>query len=905
VARFPGDAADAALLRIGEWLHPATSHRPRSEAERRVQRRVGLISLVAILTGGLALLASVIEVIASGIDPVPANRQFGTILLPAAVLLVAISVFTPQALFRTRNAARTRAVLTDPSTPLPTWSSTTIVFDAVLVGALLAGIYFDGVLALAMFGLALLARIVFQSTRRLDADPNARYHALMSAWTAAVTGGCAFLIVKPLVPSIDVAAPLWPLAFAALVATYLGLALNAIQRWVNGDRTRWAFARDAIDPRRVIVALFSAGIAWLVSAVGIAVDTLRGAGDPTAGTLAGLGVFLASWLLLWYVSIRLWQRDALRTMAMWSAHQAELIGRLADGSLDPDLAVRAALRITTRMAISVFGATRAMTVLAERRTEAVFDLVGVDVHPNGPAPDARSLVTLPHLRMPLYPSPGHPSTSNVTVAGWLWPGLFVTRSPSIVQRFTDLATQTLLTPIVASEDTRVATAFDEMFTPVSRWPSMSAFEEAVQRMREQADASPQTSSLLVAVYAIDDFGALAGGKFEQAAVGQVMRLALGHSEFAGHDVFVAYEDPGRMWVALGGGPIVRNGVDLLRGLQQHVNDHGSVPSARLDVDVHVSVSFGYAAHQVDDFSYDGLLSIARQRLSTDQAARDPFMIDNVLTLDFSPEDIIEAADAPVTTTDVGSLLRADRAAQAQDGARRFPVSVSPVLDVDTDAVVALAAAIGWQRAIGAVDVSSPEAFRQVIGRQVTLAAEGARVILAEVKDLLATAREAGHPDLHVLAWLPPVLLTAEAGHVALPNLTTPYLTRAECARTVVVLDTIPPGSGQALRLLADRGVGIAVTAGAAAGAEDGDLYGWRRWAVIFPAQVVQGSSGVDALTIQQTASAIASQETHLIAMADEHADVRELAASNVHWVIDPAGGVMLSDAQALRDELLG
>ena len=905
MARFPSATASLIALRVGEWLHPASAQRRRSEAERAVQRRAGAVSIVAIVTGVIAIVSATVHVLLQGIDPVPQNRQFGAVLLPAAIVLVVISVFAPQALFRTRNAVRTREVLTNPSDPLRPWVSTTLTFDAVLVGALLAGIYFDGVLALAFFGLAFIARIVFQSTRQLAADPNARFHSLMSAWSAAVTGAVAFVIVKPLVPSIDEVAPLWPLLFAAIVAMYVGQVLNAVQRWVNRDRTRWAFARDAVDLRRIVVALVVALIAWLVSYTGIVVDELSQGTDSVAGTLAGLGVFLASWLVLWYASIRLWQRDALRTLAMWSAHQAELVGRLADGSLNADLAAKAALRITTRMAISIFGATRAMTVISDNRGDSVTDLVGVDVYDNGPAPDPRSLATLPHLTMPLYPAPDHPNRSSITIAGWLWPGWFLTRSRTIVQRFTDLASQTLLVPIVASDDNRMSVAFDEMFTPISRWPSLSAFEEAVVRMRERADASPQSNSLLVAVYAIDDFGALAGGKFEQVAVGQVMRMALGHPEFAGHDVFVAYEEPGRLWVSLGGGPIIRNGISLLRGLQQHINDHGSVPSARLDVDVHVSVSFGYAAHQVDDFTYDGLLAIARDRLSTDQAARDPFTIDSVLTYDFSPEDIIEAPETPVTSVDVLALLVGDRSAQDQDGARRFPVLISPVLNVEDNAPVALTAAVGWHRTIGAVDASSPEAFRSVIGRQVALAAEGTRAILSEVKDLLAEASEAGRPALPILAWFPPVLLTAEAGESALPNLVTPFLDRAECARTVIVLDTVPLGSGQALRLLADRGLAIAVTAGAAAAADPSDLYGWQRWAVLFPQHVAQGSGGVDALTIQQTVSAIANHETHLIAVSDSSADVRELSANNVHWVIDPGPGIIVESAQTLRDELLG
>ena len=903
MARCPRVAV--AVPRLGEWLHPATAHRRRSEAERRVQFRAGVLGLTAILTGAVALATGILGMILRGFQPVPADPTFGLVLLPLAVVLVVISVFAPQAMFRTRNAARTRELLDNPTAPLRPWSATTITFDAILVGALLAGVYFDATVTLAFFGLALTVRVIFQSTRQLAADPNARFHSLITAWSAAVTGAVAFIIVKPLVPSIDDPAPAAPLAFAALVAMYVGLGLNSLERWVNLDRTRWAFLRDAADLRRIVVALVSALIAWLVSVVGLEVDMIAASTGSVVGAASGMGIFLASWLILWYTSIRVWQRDAVRTMALWSAHQAEVVGRLTDGSLSSELAARAAVRITSRMAISVFSATRAMVVVSEGHQDSTKELIGVDVYDNAPAPDARSLAVLPHLRMPLYPLPDHPSTSSVTIAGWLWPGWFLTRSQQIVQRFTDLATQALLVPILASDDSRVSAAFNDMFTTASRWPSLTAFEEAVSRMREQADASPQSNSLIVAVYAIDDFGALAGGKFEQVAVGQVMRLALGNPEFAGHDVFVAYEEPGRLWIALGGGPIIRNGVNLLRGMQQYINDHGSVPSAKLDVDVHVSVSFGYAAHQVDDFTLDGLLATARDRLAIDQASRDPFAVDALLTYDISPEDIIGSVDAPTSSTDVLSLLRADHGTQSEGGERRFALTFTPIHSLTSGAIRALSTAVSWQRTIGSVDASQIDAFRAMVSRQVELAGAGARVILGEVKALLEESREVGQSDLPVIAWMPSVLLTADAGHEALPNLVTPFLNRAECARTVVLLDTIPLGSGQALRLLHDRGVKIAVTAGAAVAADPSDLYGWQRWAILFPQHVAQGSSGVDALTIQQTASAIANQDTRLIAVADSSVDAHELTANNVTWAMDPRESVTVTGTSTIRDGLLG
>ena len=204
----------------------------------------------------------------------------------------------------------------------------------------------------------LFRSIVFQGRRELGSDPNARFHALTTAWAAGVSGAAAYLLVRPLSALVWTGGSIVPLLFAALVAMYVGLLFNAVERWVNGDRTRWAFARDAVDTRRLVVAMVSAVIAWLVSVVAVWVgDNSSTSADPSWGTiaasLASLGIFLAAWLILWYASIRLWHRDALRTLSMWSVHQSEVVSRLADGSLRPDLAARAALPITARMGISI------------------------------------------------------------------------------------------------------------------------------------------------------------------------------------------------------------------------------------------------------------------------------------------------------------------------------------------------------------------------------------------------------------------------------------------------------------------------------------------------------------------------------------------------------------------------
>ena len=160
-------------MAVGAWLHPVSAFRRRSEAERQVQYRVGIVGLVCMTTGAIALTAAIWTVVAAGGNQLTGQSAFGAATLPAAIGLVIISVFAPQAIFRTRNAALTREVLSNPSAPIRPWRSTTISFDAVLVGALLAGLYFDAALTMTLFGLAFVIRVVFLSRRELASDSTA------------------------------------------------------------------------------------------------------------------------------------------------------------------------------------------------------------------------------------------------------------------------------------------------------------------------------------------------------------------------------------------------------------------------------------------------------------------------------------------------------------------------------------------------------------------------------------------------------------------------------------------------------------------------------------------------------------------------------------------------------------
>jgi hypothetical protein len=242
------------------------------------------------------------------------------------------------------------------------------------------------------------------------------------------------------------------------------------------------------------------------------------------------------------------------------------------------------------------------------------------------------------------------------------------------------------------------------------------------------------------------------------------------------------------------------------------------------------------------------------------------------TLELTPELFTRADPTPVTVDSLLDGMTRDRGTDA------FVTMSCPVLSTATNALEGTLISVGWVREFKYFDMRQPENLLKAVNRQPHLAALAAEISLD------ALVAELDHSPLCMIR-MPSVLLHPEAGELALPNLLVPKLDRTQCQRTVLLFDEIPPGGGETLRMLADRGLSIAVTAAAAASANSGDLAGWSRWAIVFPTHVMQGARGIDELTISQTASAGASFGTQLIGIVSGRIDMREAQANGISAVI--------------------
>ncbi len=559
--------------------------------------------------------------------------------------------------------------------------------------------------------------MAFVRAHRLPEPPRARASiptpastASPTAWTTAVTGAAAFLVVKPLT-AVRLRRRLDPAA-----------AVRGGRRDVRRDSpsTRssagWpATALAGPSPAMPSTPAASSSRSSAPSSRGSSPSSACGSARPTATAPSspahspGWRIFVAAWLILWYASIRLWRRDA-------AAHARPVVaapgrgGRPPRGRLPQRPTSRPARRCPSRLAWPCRCSARrarwrSSTTAA---TSVTSDLVAVDLHDSAPTPDPTSLATLPHLRMPLYAVPGHPNTQQrdrrrLAVAGLVHDPLdrrSCSASPISPRGAAHAGGRVRRRSRRRARSTRCSTrSTGGRPSPPSRRPSAACARGPTPARRPTRCSSASTRSTSSA----HSPAAASSRPPSRRSCGSPSATRSSPATTCSWRT----RSPGRLWVALGGGPIIRNGIALLRGLQQHINDHGAVPSARLDVDVHVSVSFGYAAHQVDDFTFDGLMShgarAARRRpgLARSVQRRQPALLRH------------PARGHHRRAGDAGDRRRRPEPApedrSSRDGHGRSPRTSCRSPTSTRGHVEALIVSTGWQRSFGSLDLAEPDA----------------------------------------------------------------------------------------------------------------------------------------------------------------------------------------------------
>lgn len=842
-----------------------------------ITRRAGLVSLIWLVTG---LAATAIGVTLTLINPdsFMTFRDSNDSGHPEiAIAFVLISVFAPQAVFRTRSRIRTEQLLSDPSTPMRRWDQTTLTFDAMLIGAMLAGLYYNPGAALGCFGLALTVRVAIACRR--TKNHVAPYDAIRRGWSALAIAVVAYLVVRPLAGSVIEERSMVPFLLAGVIAMCLQIAVNAVDRWVRLDAEPWALGRDVMDARRIVIAVVSAGIAWMVCATGEWVSHQPGPDAVMWSVAAGLAVYVGSWFVLWIVSIVVWRAEALRILRLWGDHQARILARMSDGSLDPALVARAASTTTARMGMSIYGARGAVVRLADGSTPQSFTVDQDAVR----VADAGALLTGPYVSVDLQLDPLQLGGDSIFLAGLNAPGRFLRHSRLATSLFRKLAMETLTVPEIANRGTTSSVAFASMFDSGIGLPTLSAFVEAVSRMRELSDSKGSLSSVTVGVFGVEDFVGLTEGRLDRSVISNLaLEISRQAAEF-GAMSFVAYENPGQVWAAFHAGPMARNSVAALQNARDAFSGDRTVAGGAISLNAQISL--GTAVYQVDELGVTDLLQVARDRCAADRQARNPLLSMQFSGVeremhDFGPEDIIGADKDRLAPSDLYTALSEDRSSD------EIVCLLTPIVNIGRHGSDALMVDIGWNHRIGSVDLSDPANFIRAVNRQTSLAALAAEIIIDHAQLILGDADGLGFSQALVVVSMPALLLHPDAGVYALPNIAGSRMDLRESARTVLLFDAVPHGSGQALRLLADRGFHIALTAGAAATADPMDLTGWRRWGLIVGSHVLDGPRGIDALTIQQTLSALAGVGTRVIGMVDGPVDEGSLKSHQINWVID-------------------
>ena len=165
---------NASLIRFGEWMYPVI-HTSRADRAMRIHRRVGITSLVIGVLSAVALVVSAYDVFFSMNLLAPSPSVPSMEIFISGLVLVGMSVAAPQAIFRTGTSNSTRRVLDSPSSVITPWRYSTLTFNSVLVGAMLAGLYMTPGPTVLGFTFCLGVAYLVKTRLQLRRDPNARY----------------------------------------------------------------------------------------------------------------------------------------------------------------------------------------------------------------------------------------------------------------------------------------------------------------------------------------------------------------------------------------------------------------------------------------------------------------------------------------------------------------------------------------------------------------------------------------------------------------------------------------------------------------------------------------------------------------------------------------------------------
>ena len=229
------------------------------------------------------------------------------------------------------------------------------------------------------------------------------------------------------------------------------------------------------------------------------------------------------------------------------------------------------------MALFVYGASRSAVRMPTNSGDLHSSLGFIRIHESDPQP---TTTIGDHRTLTIAIDGEHEMMGGTSVAitGWVWPGYLLSKSRALRSEFRSAATTALLSPSISVPVHDQSERFASMFEPQSLLPSTAAFAHVTANWQKEIDQDPTKDSLVIAVYRIDNFSSVEGGKFERSMTQQLARRINGFPSFGGRPFFLGAGRHGEFWIAYRCGPIVRSGIDTLRSLQQHINEEGLSPT---------------------------------------------------------------------------------------------------------------------------------------------------------------------------------------------------------------------------------------------------------------------------------------------------------------------------------------